>query len=55
MVEAGGIITASGLHLKTPIGSVCTHGDSPHAVEMARRVRARLEAVGVRVAAFVTP
>jgi 5-oxoprolinase (ATP-hydrolysing) subunit A len=52
MVEAGGIITASGTLLKTPIASVCTHSDSPHAVEMARRVRARLEAIGVRIASF---
>jgi 5-oxoprolinase (ATP-hydrolysing) subunit A len=52
MVEAGGIITATGTLLKAPVDSVCTHGDSPHAVGMARRVRTRLEAVGVRVAPF---
>ena len=36
----------------TPIGSICTHGDSPHAVEIARRLRIRLESAGVRVTAF---
>lgn len=52
MVEAGAVITASGARLKAPIQSVCVHGDSPHAVESARRVRAKLEAVGVKVAPF---
>jgi len=35
--------------------SFCTHGDSPGAVEMARTVRAALEAAGVGIAPFVTP
>ncbi len=52
MVEAGAIVTASGVRLPTAIGSVCVHGDSPHAIETARHVRARLEAAGVSVAAF---
>ncbi|MCB1541652.1 MAG: LamB/YcsF family protein, partial [Rhodoblastus sp.] len=34
------------------IGSICVHGDSAHAVESARRVRAGLEAAGVSVRAF---
>ena len=52
MVQSGAIITVGGTHLKTPIGSICTHGDSPHAVDMARRLRMQLEAAGVQVAAF---
>src|SRR5262245_11099637 len=52
MVESGAVITAAGKHLKTPIGSICTHGDSPHAVDMARRLRIRLEGAGVKIAAF---
>ena len=32
--------------------SVCLHGDTPGAVEMARRVRAALEEAGVTVRAF---
>jgi 5-oxoprolinase (ATP-hydrolysing) subunit A len=51
MVESGAIITAEGERLKTPIHSICVHGDSPHAVEAARQVRHRLEAAGVTVAA----
>ncbi|MCM2251149.1 MAG: LamB/YcsF family protein [Ramlibacter sp.] len=33
--------------------SVCVHGDSPQAVEMARHVRMRLEAEGVDVVSFL--
>jgi UPF0271 protein len=52
MVEAGAVITHAGTRLKTPIGSICTHGDSPNAVAMARLVRAKLEAAGVKIAPF---
>jgi UPF0271 protein len=52
MVEAGAIFTVAGTKLPTDIGSVCVHGDSPHAVETARRVRAKLEAAGVKLAPF---
>jgi 5-oxoprolinase (ATP-hydrolysing) subunit A len=52
MIEDGAIITVAGTRLKTEIGSVCVHGDSPHAVETARRVRAKLEVAGVAISAF---
>jgi UPF0271 protein len=43
-------------HSGTPVGvrarSLCLHGDTPGAVELARRVRERLAASGVRVEAF---
>jgi 5-oxoprolinase (ATP-hydrolysing) subunit A len=52
MIEAGAVITASGARLKTPIQSVCVHGDSPGAVETARRVRAKLEGAGLTLAPF---
>lgn len=35
------------------VASVCVHGDSPGAVDTARRVRAALEAAGVRLRAAV--
>lgn len=53
MVEEGAIITVSGRRLKTAIGSICVHGDSAHAVESARLLRQRLNAVGVTISAFV--
>jgi len=52
MVEANAILTAQGTRLPAAIASVCVHSDSPHAVDTARRVRARLEAAGITVAPF---
>ena len=52
MVEEGAIITVSGARLKTPIHSICVHGDSPHALGIARLVRQRLEQAGIAIAAF---
>jgi UPF0271 protein len=33
--------------------SICVHGDSDHALAMARHVRAELEAVGIRIGSFL--
>jgi 5-oxoprolinase (ATP-hydrolysing) subunit A len=52
MIGAGAVITSGGKHFPTPISSVCVHSDSPHAVETARRLRARLENAGVAIASF---
>lgn len=35
--------------------SICVHGDSPGAVDMAREIRARLAAEGVQLTAFIAP
>ncbi|MGC5344642.1 LamB/YcsF family protein [Streptomyces sp. DT171] len=60
VVERSLSIARSGLvtsHCGRPVDvgarSLCLHGDTPGAVELARRVRDRLEESGVRVAAFV--
>jgi 5-oxoprolinase (ATP-hydrolysing) subunit A len=50
MIEAGAIISAGGKRLPTRIDSVCVHGDTPGAVAMARRLRERLAAAGVKLA-----
>jgi UPF0271 protein len=52
MMEAGALITVSGATLKTPIDSVCVHGDSPDAIAMAKTVREKLKAAGATVAPF---
>ncbi len=52
MLEEGAIIAESGKRIVTPIDTICVHGDSPAAVEMARSLRARLEAAGVAVRPF---
>jgi UPF0271 protein len=53
MVEARAVITIDGTRHPSPIDTICVHGDSPHAVALARGVRQRLEAAGVVVQSFV--
>ncbi|WP_299677519.1 5-oxoprolinase subunit PxpA [uncultured Roseobacter sp.] len=52
MVQAGAIITASGKRIKTDIDTICLHGDTPTAVQIAGSVRGALEAAGVTVTQF---
>ncbi|MEV6172292.1 5-oxoprolinase subunit PxpA [Streptomyces sp. NPDC051954] len=48
-----GVVTSrSGSPIEVRAQSLCLHGDTPGAVELARRVRARLQESGVRVEAF---
>ena len=48
-----GVVEAvDGTLVQVQADSICTHGDSPGAVEMARAVRERLEAAGVQIQAF---
>ncbi|MGW2506871.1 LamB/YcsF family protein [Streptomyces sp. NPDC001588] len=48
-----GVVTAhSGREIPVRARSLCLHGDTPGAVDLARRVRAALQAAGVRVEAF---
>ncbi len=50
MLDAGGIVTADGRRLPTPIDSICVHGDRPDAVASAQQIRRALEAAGYRLA-----
>ncbi len=52
MLKEGAIITGSGKLLKTPIDSICVHGDSAHAVAMAQALKQTLIAEGVTLKAF---
>ncbi|MEO0863352.1 MAG: 5-oxoprolinase subunit PxpA [Pseudomonadota bacterium] len=52
MVKAQAIITDSGKHIETPIDSICCHGDTPEAVDIAASVRRTLEAEGITVQTF---
>ncbi|MGW3412666.1 LamB/YcsF family protein [Streptomyces sp. NPDC000888] len=48
-----GVVTShAGERIPVRARSLCLHGDTPGAVDMARRVRAGLESAGVRVEAF---
>jgi UPF0271 protein len=52
LAREGGVTALSGRRIAVRARSLCLHGDTPGAVELARRVRARLEGAGVRVEAF---
>ncbi|MGO4909294.1 LamB/YcsF family protein [Pseudorhodobacter sp. W20_MBD10_FR17] len=52
MVKAGAIITASGHEIPTPIDTICLHGDTAEAVQIAKATRAALELAGITVAQF---
>ncbi|MFU8881205.1 MAG: LamB/YcsF family protein [Rhodobacterales bacterium] len=52
MVLRRAIITANGHEIPTRIDTICLHGDTPEAVDIARAVRSTLEAAGVRLARF---
>ncbi|MFJ3671611.1 LamB/YcsF family protein [Streptomyces sp. NPDC090106] len=49
----GSVVARGGARIAVGARSLCLHGDTPGAVELARRVRARLTGAGVRVEAFV--
>ncbi|MFI1002327.1 LamB/YcsF family protein [Streptomyces galbus] len=48
----GRVTSRSGAPVEVRARSLCVHGDTPGAVDLARRVRRRLEESGVRVEAF---
>jgi UPF0271 protein len=52
MVKAGAIITESGKHIPAAIDTICLHGDTPTAVQIAGSVRSALEGAGVSVQTF---
>jgi 5-oxoprolinase (ATP-hydrolysing) subunit A len=52
IARSGVVASRDGHDIGVRARSLCLHGDTPGAVDPARRVRARLEAAGVRVEAF---
>ncbi|QOV45516.1 LamB/YcsF family protein [Streptomyces chromofuscus] len=52
MARSGTVVSHAGSPVDVRARSLCLHGDTPGAVELARRVRRRLEEAGVRVEAF---
>lgn len=51
VVTEGTVTAVDGTVVPVQASSLCVHGDSPGAVEMARAVRAALDAAGIAVAA----
>ncbi|MFE2837114.1 LamB/YcsF family protein [Streptomyces mirabilis] len=52
LARFGMVTSHSGTRIPVRARSLCLHGDTPGAVDLARRVRARLESSGVAVKAF---
>jgi UPF0271 protein len=51
-----GVVTAvDGTTVDLDVASVCVHGDTPGAVDLARAVRSALEEAGLRPAPFAGP
>ncbi len=53
LVQTGEVESITGRSVPVQADSICVHADSPGAVEMARRIRARLEQAGVALRPFV--
>jgi UPF0271 protein len=52
MVEDGNVVSVSGKVIKMRMDTVCIHGDTPGAVEIARGIRQTLKNAGIEVAPF---
>jgi 5-oxoprolinase (ATP-hydrolysing) subunit A len=52
MAADGVVQTVDGTTLLMPVESICVHGDTPNAVELARTVRTALETAGLTVTAL---
>lgn len=52
LVKEGGVTSIDGQFTPIDAGTICVHGDSPSALEMAQQVRHALESHGVEIYAF---
>ncbi|KKC04151.1 LamB/YcsF family protein [Mycobacterium nebraskense] len=52
MVTSGRVTAIDGTQIEVSVESVCVHGDSPGAVQIATAVRDRLKAAGFEIGAF---
>jgi 5-oxoprolinase (ATP-hydrolysing) subunit A len=52
MVTSGRVTAIDGTHIAVSVESVCVHGDSPGAVQIATAVRDQLKAAGADIRAF---
>jgi UPF0271 protein len=52
MVNSGTVTAVDGSTVALSVESVCVHGDSPGAVQIATAVRERLKADGIDLKAF---
>ncbi len=54
MVLDGAVVSVTGKVMKMRTDTVCIHGDTGGAVEIAREVRKALDTAGIKVAPFKT-
>ena len=54
MAVHGEVVAVDGTRRRLDIDSVCVHGDTPGAVELARAVRTALEAAGLPLSSFAS-
>jgi UPF0271 protein len=52
MISRSAIITHTGKEIKTKIDTVCLHGDTPNAVNIAKEIKDALEKNGVTITRF---
>ncbi len=52
MVQDGAVVSVTGKVIKMRTDTVCIHGDTPGAVDIARGVRQALKDAGIDVAPF---
>ncbi len=52
MVQDQALISVSGKVIRMPVDTVCIHGDTPGAVEIARKVRTALERANIQIKPF---
>ena len=50
MVREGAVVAEDGSRVTLRVDTICVHGDTPGAAQLAARVRAALEAAGMDVA-----
>ncbi|WP_246550752.1 LamB/YcsF family protein [Photorhabdus caribbeanensis] len=53
LVTEGGVEAIDGSFTRIQADSICVHGDSPDAVEMARQVKLTLQQAGIAVRSFI--
>ena len=52
MAVDGTVVAVDGSEIACPVGSICVHGDTPGAVDLARKVRAALSGADLEVRSF---
>jgi UPF0271 protein len=52
MARVGAVTSVDGVEVRLQADTICLHGDTPGAAELARSVRAALEQAGVEIAAM---